>query len=139
MTGKDRKPVPSIRKSPDALLFYSKTKSINKDKPMSNDPKKQDHEPNKQDHDWTDEIQVAGSELVERIKKLVADGNVRRLIIRKPNGESLLEIPLTAGVAVGGTVTILAPVLAAIGALAALLAEFKVEVVRTDGADKGED
>jgi len=106
---------------------------------MSNDPKKQDHEPNKQDHDWTDEIQVAGSELVERIKKLVADGNVRRLIIRKPNGESLLEIPLTAGVAVGGTVTILAPVLAAIGALAALLAEFKVEVVRTDGADKGED
>ncbi len=106
---------------------------------MSNDTKKQDHEPNKQDHDWTDEIQVAGSELVERIKKLVADGNVRRLIIRKPNGESLLEIPLTAGVAVGGTVTILAPVLAAIGALAALLAEFKVEVVRTDGADKGED
>ena len=99
---------------------------------MTNDPKKQDH-------DWTDEIQVAGSELVERIKKLVADGNVRRLIIRKPNGESLLEIPLTAGVAVGGTVTILAPVLAAIGALAALLAEFKVEVVRTDGADKGED
>jgi len=106
---------------------------------MTNDPKKQDHEPKQQDHDWTDEIQVAGSELVERIKKLVADGNVRRLIIRKPNGESLLEIPLTAGVAVGGTVTILAPVLAAIGALAALLAEFKVEVVRTDGTNKGED
>ena len=103
---------------------------------MTNDPKKQDHEPKQQDHDWTDEIQVAGSELVERIKKLVADGNVRRLIIRKPNGESLLEIPLTAGVAVGGTVTILAPVLAAIGALAALLAEFKVEIVRTDGDDK---
>ena len=99
---------------------------------MTNDPKKQDH-------DWTDEILVAGSELVERIKKLVAEGNVRRLIIRKPNGESLLEIPLTAGVAVGGTVTILAPVLAALGALAALLAEFKVEVVRTDGTNKGED
>ena len=94
------------------------------------------NEPNKPGHDWTDEIMVTGSELVERIKKLVADGNVRRLIIRKPDGESLLEIPLTAGVAVGGTVTILAPVLAALGALAALLAEFKVEVIRTDGTDK---
>ena len=97
------------------------------------------NEPKKQENDWTDEILVTGSELVERIKKLVADGNVRRLIIRKPSGESLLEIPLTAGVAVGGTVTILAPVLAALGALAALLAEFKVEVVRTDGDDRGED
>jgi hypothetical protein len=97
------------------------------------------NEPKQQENDWTDEILVTGNELVERIKKLVADGNVRRLIIRKPSGESLLEIPLTAGVAVGGTVTILAPVLAAIGALAALLAEFKVEVVRTDGTDKGED
>jgi hypothetical protein len=99
---------------------------------MTNDPKKPDS-------DWTDEILVTGSELVERIKKLVADGNVRRLIIRKPSGESLLEVPLTAGVAVGGTVTILAPVLAAIGALAALLAEFKVEVIRTDENDKDEE
>ena len=96
------------------------------------------NEPNKPGHDWTDEIMVTGNELVERIKKLVAEGNVRRLIIRKPDGESLLEIPLTAGVAVGGTVTILAPVLAALGALAALLAEFRVEVIRTDGTDKTE-
>ena len=97
------------------------------------------NEPKKQENDWTDEILVTGNELVERIKKLVAEGNVRRLIIRKPDGESLLEVPLTAGVAVGGTFTILAPVLAALGALAALLAEFKVEVVRTDGTDKDED
>jgi hypothetical protein len=99
---------------------------------MTNDPKKQGN-------DWTDEIMVTGNELVARIKKLVADGNVRRLIIRKPSGESLLEIPLTTGVAVGGTVTILAPVLAALGALAALLAEFRVEIVRTDGTDKHEE
>ena len=97
------------------------------------------NEPKQQKNDWTDEILVTGNELVERIKKLVADGNVRRLIIRKPDGESLLEIPLTAGVAVGGTVTILAPVLAAIGALTALLAEFRVEVVRTDGTDRDDD
>lgn len=90
------------------------------------------NEPTKPDRDWTEELTVTGQELVERIKKLVAEGNVRRLIIRKPDGESLLEIPLTAGVVAGGAVTILAPVLAAVGALAALLTEFKVEVIRSD-------
>lgn len=90
------------------------------------------HDPIKPDRNWTEEITVTGQELVERIKKLVAEGNVRRLIIRKPDGESLLEIPLTAGVVAGGAVTIMAPVLAALGALAALLTEFKVEVVRTE-------
>ncbi len=93
------------------------------------------NEPGKPGRDWTEELTVAGHELVERIKRLVADGNVRRLIIRKPDGESLLEIPLTAGVAVGGAVTIMAPVLAALGALAALLAEFKVEVIHSERPD----
>lgn len=89
----------------------------------------------KKDTDWKEEILVAGSKLVERIKELVAEGNVRKLIIRKPGGDSLLEIPLTAGVAVGGAVTIMAPVLAAIGALAALIQKFKLEVIRTDKAN----
>lgn len=80
----------------------------------------------------SDEIVVAGSELVERIKSIVQEGNVRRLIIRKPSGEVLLEIPLTAGVVAGGGLILLAPVLAALGALAALLAEVKVQIVRVD-------
>ncbi len=84
---------------------------------------------------WSEEIVVAGNELVERIKTLVAEGNVRRLIIRKPDGESLLEIPLTVGVAVGGVVTIMVPMLAALGALAALIAAFKVEVIREDDSE----
>ena len=79
---------------------------------------------------FTEEIKVAGRELVKRIRKLVAEGNVRRLIIRKADGTRLLEIPLTAGAAVGGVVAIIQPVLAALGVLAMLLAEFKVEVVR---------
>ncbi len=94
-------------------------------------------QPKKDARDWSEDLMVTGNELVDRIRKLVAEGNVRRLIIRKPDGESLLEIPLTAGVAVGGAVTIMAPVLAAIGALAALLTEFKVEVVRS-GSTAGE-
>jgi hypothetical protein len=90
-----------------------------------------DYKGNKPESSWTEEIVIAGSQLVERVKKLVAEGNVRRLIIRKPSGEAILEIPLTAGVAVGGVFTVMAPVLAALGALAALLAEVKVEVIHT--------
>jgi hypothetical protein len=89
-------------------------------------------QPRESEKSWTDEIVVAGSELVERIKSLAQEGNVRRLIIRKPSGEALLEIPLTAGVVAGGGLILLAPVLAALGALAALLAEVKVEIVRVD-------
>ena len=96
-------------------------------------------QPKKDDRDWSEDLMVTGNELVDRIKKLVAEGNVRRLIIRKPDGESLLEIPLTAGVAVGGAMTIMAPVLAAIGALAALLTEFKVEVIRVDSSEGGQE
>ena len=81
---------------------------------------------------WIEEIEVAGSQLVDRVKQLVGEGNVRRLIIRNPSGETLLEIPLTAGVVVGGAVTIFAPLLAALGALAALVARVKIEIVRSD-------
>ncbi len=88
--------------------------------------------PKKPQNTWTEEIVIAGNQLVDRVKELVAEGNVRRLIIRKPSGEALMEIPLTAGVAVGGVVTIMAPILAALGALAALLAEVKVEIIHTN-------
>jgi len=81
---------------------------------------------------WTEEIEIAGNQLVERVKELVEEGNVRRLRIRAQDGDVLIEVPLTAGVAVGGVVTIVAPVLAAIGALAALIADCRVEIVRTE-------
>ena len=88
---------------------------------------------------WTEEIVIAGNQLVERVKQLVAEGNVRRLIIRKSSGQTLLEIPLTTGVAVGGAFTLLAPILAALGAVAALVAEVKVEVIHTgEPPEKGE-
>jgi hypothetical protein len=80
----------------------------------------------------TERFTVAGNELVDFVKKLIADGNVRRLIIRRPSGEALIEVPLTAGIAVGGALTLLAPVIAAVGAIAALLAKFEVDVERID-------
>ncbi len=79
---------------------------------------------------WVEEIEVAGNDLVERVKELIAEGNVRRLIIRRSDGTSILEIPMTAGVVVGGVVTLFAPLLAALGALAALMARVRVEIVR---------
>jgi hypothetical protein len=86
---------------------------------------------------WTEEVEISAATLVESIKKLVAEGNVRRLIIKKPDGEALIEIPLTAGVAIGGAMVLIAPVLAAIGALAALLTKVKIVIVRASGpADK---
>lgn len=80
----------------------------------------------------TERVNVAGSELVDYVKQLVAEGNVRRLIIRKPGGTKLIEIPLTAGVAVGGALTLLAPILAALGAMAALIAKFEIDILRSD-------
>jgi hypothetical protein len=75
--------------------------------------------------------------LVDRTKELIEEGKVRRLIIRNQEDEVLLEVPLTAGAVIGGAVTIVAPVLAALGALAALLSHVKIEVVRTkkDGTE----
>jgi hypothetical protein len=78
----------------------------------------------------SERVTVAGGELVDYVKQLVAEGNVRRLIIRKPGGETLIEVPLTAGVAVGGALTLLAPIIAALGAMAALIAKFEIDILR---------
>ena len=72
-------------------------------------------------------IEVKGEELVAKVKELIAEGNVRRVRIRQQQ-RTIAEFPLTAGV-VG---TVLAPVLAALGALAAILAECTIEVERTE-------
>ena len=91
-----------------------------------------DEQTGKSERTWTEDIEVAGSELVDRIKELVKAGNVRKVILRTPDDKLLLEIPLTAGAVAGSVVVLIAPVLAALGAMAALLAKVKVQVVRTD-------
>jgi len=74
------------------------------------------------------EFQVTGEELLEKIKELIHEGNVRKIIIKNDKGETYLEIPVTVGL-IGA---ILAPVFAAIGALAALAANFTIEVERKE-------
>jgi hypothetical protein len=81
---------------------------------------------------WTEEFEFQASELVDRVKELIQQGNVRRIIIRRPNDELLLEIPLTTGAVVGSILAFFTPILAAVGAMAALLASVKVQIVRVE-------
>lgn len=76
----------------------------------------------------TEEFRVDGEELLARIKNLLKEGNVRRVIIKDKEGKVVFEIPLTIGV-VGA---LIAPQLAAIGAIAALLTEATVVVEKSE-------
>lgn len=85
---------------------------------------------------WSEELEIYASDLVARAKELIEEGNVRRLIVRTEGGRELLEVPLTAGVAVGGVLAVMAPVFAALGALAAFAAKVRLEIVREEPEDE---
>ena len=76
----------------------------------------------------TEEFTVNGEELLAKVKSLINEGNIRRIIIKDESGKVLVELPLTIGV-VGA---ILAPVLAAVGAIAALVTKCTIVVERRD-------
>lgn len=76
-----------------------------------------------------EEFKVNGDELLAKVKQLIKEGNIRRLIIKDKAGKTMMEVPLTIGV-VG---IALAPILAAIGAIAALVTECSIVVEREDG------
>jgi len=71
-----------------------------------------------------EEFEVSGDKVVETVKRLVHEGNIRRITIKGEDGKTLIEIPLTFGV-VGA---VLLPVWAALGALAALVAHCTIVV-----------
>ncbi|MFQ5826998.1 MAG: DUF4342 domain-containing protein [Dehalococcoidia bacterium] len=76
---------------------------------------------------WT----VHGSQLVDKVKQLVHEGNIRRMrIIRE--GRPLLDIPLSLGAPAAAATILVAPVLAALGALAAMISECTIEVEKKD-------
>lgn len=77
---------------------------------------------------WKNEFKVKGEDLLKKVREIIHEGNVSRIIIKNSEGKTYIEIPVTIGV-IGA---ILAPILAAVGALAALAADFTVEVVRMD-------
>jgi hypothetical protein len=83
-----------------------------------------------QEHEkvWTEELKVKGEALLGKVKELAHEGNVRRIIIKDGQGKTLIEVPLSMGV-VGALV---APVAAAVGAIAALAADYSIVVERRE-------
>ena len=69
-------------------------------------------------------VRLRGQAFVDKVKELIHEGNVRRIVIKNDAGHTVMEIPVTAGV----VAAVVAPVLAAIGAIAALANEWSIEV-----------
>ncbi len=84
--------------------------------------------------DTSSEFKVKGEELLQKVKDIMHEGNARRIIIKNEKGATYLEIPLTIGI-VG---TLFMPVLAALGAMAALASNFTLEVIRREDSEPGE-
>ena len=78
-----------------------------------------------------EKVKMEGGQFLDRLQKLIHEGNVRRVVVKQA-GRTVAEFPLTVGV-VG---TVLAPILAAIGALVALLNDCTIEVERASGEQK---
>ncbi len=74
------------------------------------------------------EFKVSGGEIIDKVKELIHEGNIRRITIKNESGETLIEIPLTLGL-VGAAFV---PVLAAIGAIAALVAKMTIVVEKIE-------
>lgn len=77
---------------------------------------------------------INGENLLKKVKELIAEGNIRKITISDKTGKEIMSFPLTVGV-VGA---LLAPILAAIGALAALIGDCSITVEREDPADNNE-
>lgn len=77
---------------------------------------------------WSEEFKISGGEVVDKIKELIHEGNIRRITLKNEEGKTLIEIPLSLGL-VGAA---LMPVWAAVGAIAALVAKMTIVVEKGD-------
>lgn len=79
---------------------------------------------------FVEEVEVSGKHLLDEINRLMAEGNVRKLVVKSGDGDVFLSLPLTAGAVAGGILTLGAPWLAILVAVAGLLAKVRVEITR---------
>jgi hypothetical protein len=84
--------------------------------------------------DSNEQCKVRAEELSRKVREIIHEGNVRRIIIKDANGATYLEVPLAVGV-IG---VLIAPVLAAVGALAAVASSFTIEVERRQPAEEAQ-
>jgi len=76
--------------------------------------------------EYKEEFSVSGAELMDKVKKFIHEGNATKIIIKTESGHTVIEVP----VVIGAVAVVLAPILAAVGAVAALLTKCTVVVVR---------
>lgn len=79
----------------------------------------------------TEEFEVTFGNLVNKIMELIREGNVRRITVKR-GGETLLEVPLNAGLTVGAVTALVAPLLLGVGAIAAAVSRVTIVVERSD-------
>ncbi|MCP5047550.1 MAG: DUF4342 domain-containing protein [bacterium] len=84
---------------------------------------------------FKEEFKLKGSELIDKIKELVHEGNIRKISIKTEDGKTLLEFPLTLGL-VGAAI---APLLAAVGAVAALISKCTLVVEKEESGEENKD
>ena len=97
---------------------------------MSEEPKTTENTTDSKSNTFSEQLEVAGSQLVTQVQDLIKQGNARRLIIRKPDNEVLMDINLTVGAVAGGVMVLGAWWIAALAVIAGLVARVKIEVVR---------
>ncbi|MFX0539521.1 DUF4342 domain-containing protein [Ornithinimicrobium sp. Y1847] len=83
---------------------------------------------------WTERMEVAGSDLLGRVKDLAKDADAKRVIIKNDKDEEMLAFPLSWGVAGGALAVVAAPMLAAVAAIGGAVANVKLEVERREPA-----
>ena len=82
-----------------------------------------------------EKIKVSGSQLIEKVKQLIREGNIRKIRILHED-RTILEVPLSIGAPAAAATIIALPILAALGAFAALVTECTIEVEKVDGTDE---
>ena len=83
----------------------------------------------------SEKFTVSGSQVVEKIKQLIREGNIRRVRLLH-EGRPLIDIPLTVGASAAAVTVLAAPVLAAVAVIAALVTECTIEVEKVEKKDK---
>lgn len=79
---------------------------------------------------FIEQIEVAGEDLVSKVKELFADASAKRVVLRDSDGRELISVPLTIGVAGGALAVLAAPMLAAVAAVGGAVARVRIDIER---------
>lgn len=92
-------------------------------------------QPFEEDPNWVEEFEVVGSQLVRFVTGILEDSLVSRVIIRTPGNRTLVDVPITTGILIGGPIAIMAPLFVGAGFMVAMFTRYKILVVRPKQRD----